>query len=73
MILTRNVMAIDSRGSLVYQDTEEEPGRTIAVLGVTDMIIVDMGDALLVCPRDRAEEIRRIVDRLENEGKRDLL
>jgi hypothetical protein len=37
------------------------------------MIIVDVGDALLLCPRDRSEEIRTMVERLESEGKSELL
>jgi mannose-1-phosphate guanylyltransferase len=73
IIIAEDVVAIDSKGSLIFQESEGETPRLIAMLGVTDMIIVDMGDALLLCPRDRAEEIRALVKRLEREGKSDLL
>lgn len=73
IIVAKNVLAIDSKGSLVFQDSGKEAGRMIAMLGVTGMIIVDTGDALLVCPRDRAEDVRQIVAKLENENMRDLL
>jgi mannose-1-phosphate guanylyltransferase len=38
--------------------------RPIAVIGVKDMVVVDAGDAILVCPRDRAQDVRRVVDEL---------
>jgi mannose-1-phosphate guanylyltransferase len=59
-------LLVDSHGTLVYG---EEARRLIVTLGVQDLIVVDTGDALLVCPRDRAEEIRSIVERLRSEGR----
>lgn len=43
-------------------------GRLVAMLGVTDMIVVDSDDAVLICPKSRAEEVRRIVDALAHRG-----
>jgi hypothetical protein len=37
------------------------------------LAVVDSGDAILVCPRDRAEDVRRIVDALGPAGLKDLL
>jgi len=59
-------LLVDSRGTLVYG---EEARRLIVTLGVQDLVVVDTGDALLVCPRERAEEIRLIVERLLSEGR----
>ena len=59
-------LLVDSRGTLVYG---EEARRLVVTLGVDDLIVVDTGDALLVCPRERAEEIRLIVERLRSEGR----
>lgn len=60
----------DSRGVLILQ--EERGGglkpRLIALLGVDDLVVVDSPDALLVCPRDRAPEVRRLVERMQTEG-----
>ena len=61
-------LLVDSRGTLVYG---EEARRLVVTLGVDDLIVVDTGDALLVCPRERAEEIRLIVERLRSEGRGD--
>ncbi|HXT86759.1 MAG TPA: mannose-1-phosphate guanylyltransferase [Verrucomicrobiae bacterium] len=44
-----------------------------ALVGVTNLIVVDTGDALLVCPRDRAQDVGKIVAWLEQNGRADLL
>lgn len=40
-------------------------GRIIATVGVEDLIIVDTDDALLVCRKDCAQDVKKIVDRLK--------
>lgn len=47
--------------------------RLIATVGVEDLVIVDTDDALFVCRRDRAADVRQIVQRLEREGRTELL
>jgi mannose-1-phosphate guanylyltransferase len=44
-------------------------GRLIAALGVRDLIIVDTPDAVLICPRDRAQEVKHLVDELKELGE----
>ena len=43
-------------------------GQLLAVIGVRDMVVVATGDAILVAPRDHAQDVKRIVERLEREG-----
>jgi mannose-1-phosphate guanylyltransferase len=43
-------------------------GRLIAVQGVSGLIIVDTDDALLICRRDRAQDVKEVVDRLRAKG-----
>ena len=45
----------------------------VAGIGVSDLIIVETDDALLVCHRDRAQEVKKIVDLLSDSGKTELL
>lgn len=45
--------------------------RLVAVLGVDDLVVVESGDAVLVMPRQRAQEVRRLVDRLNQAGRRE--
>lgn len=58
-------LAIDSSGCVILADKQ----RPVAVIGMSDVVVVDAGDAILVCPRDRAQDVRKAVDEL---GKRKL-
>ena len=55
---------IDTRGSLVLGDR-----RLVAAIGLEDMIIVDTEDAILVCPRSRAQDVKKVVDALKRARK----
>ena len=61
-------IAEDSTGNYVYA-----PGKTVALLGVNDLIVVETEDVLLLAAKDRAEEVKAIVDRLTREEKEHLL
>lgn len=52
------------------QDTVIVPGggRMMAVLGLKDAIVVDTPDALLVCAKDRAQDVKQLVDQLKEQG-----
>jgi mannose-1-phosphate guanylyltransferase len=60
--------ALDARGNLIWS-----PGKCTAVIGVHDLIVVDTPDALLICPRDRAQDVGQIVKWLEEQHRKDLL
>ncbi|MEM7449231.1 MAG: mannose-1-phosphate guanylyltransferase [Myxococcota bacterium] len=55
---------IDSKGCLV----RSPEGKLVAMVGVRDLVVVDTEDALLVVPRDRAQEVRSIVASLKDRG-----
>lgn len=59
---------IDTKDSFVQTD-----GPLVAVLGLTDLVVVVQDGAVLIAPRHRTQEVRRIVDRLKSEGRSDLL
>jgi hypothetical protein len=48
-------------------------GKTVALLGVEDLIVVDTPDALLVATRDRAQQVGDIVKALEKANRHELL
>jgi len=54
------VVSEDASGCVVWG----EPGTITALVGVHDLVVVHVGGATLVCPRERAEDVRRLVDRL---------
>lgn len=58
----------ESAGNYVHA-----PGKLVALVGVSDLVVVDTPDALLVASKDRAEEVKAVVERLEREGRADLL
>lgn len=62
------VQAEDADGALAVVG-----GRTIALLGVPEVVVVDTPDALLVTTRARAQEVKSVVDRLRARGADDLL
>ena len=47
-------------------------GRLVAVIGIDDVVVVDTPDALLVTTRDRAQQVKSVVDRLKSSGRSDL-
>ncbi len=63
------VIDVDGRGVFVHA----AGGRTVAVVGLTDVIVVDTPDALLVCSAQAAQDVKKVVDRLKAEGRDDLL
>jgi mannose-1-phosphate guanylyltransferase len=66
--LRGRTLSIDSRGCLV-----DSPERLVAMLGVEDLVVVDTPDAILVCRKDRAQDVRLVVDELRRRGLRRYL
>ncbi len=68
-----NVTRVDAGGEAVVLDGTGNlvlaGGRVVAAVGVSDTVIVDTPDALLVCARDRSQDVRRVVERLEAAGR----
>jgi mannose-1-phosphate guanylyltransferase/mannose-6-phosphate isomerase len=57
------VVAVDSRNNYLRAD-----GPLIAGLGLEDMVVVTTADAVLVAPKDRAQEVRALYDALRTAG-----
>jgi mannose-1-phosphate guanylyltransferase len=62
-------LLIDCEGGFV----SARSGRLVACLGLTDFLVVDTPDALLVTSLNQSQDIRKIVDRLKAKGKDDLV
>jgi mannose-1-phosphate guanylyltransferase len=63
-----DVMQIDSGGNLLFADEG-----TVAAVGVADLVVVRTADAVLVVPKNRSQEVKRLVAELESRGRSDLL
>ncbi len=62
-----DVLARDATGVVVPWS-----GRTVAVLGLEDVVVVDTPDAVLVTTRSRAQDVKSLVDLLRAAGRSDL-
>lgn len=62
-------VGLDTTGTLIYGSGT----RLVATLGLKDLVIVDTGDVLLICPKDRTQDVRLLVDRLREQGKEEYL
>ena len=63
-------ISLDTTNTLVF--THDNP-RTVVTIGAEHLIIVDTGDILMVCDRYQAQDVRKVVKRLEEEGRMDLI
>jgi mannose-1-phosphate guanylyltransferase len=63
-----DTLAIEARDNLLVSDQG-----TIAVLGVEGLVVVRTGDAVLVLPKERSQDVRKIVQALSSRGREDLL
>lgn len=57
------------RGSLVTEDSGgniviTQNGHTVALLGVSDMVVVQTGDATLICPKAKAQDVKKLVSKI---------
>ncbi len=78
-----DVRALDSRGNAVSGDALavdcddcvvlSEGDRLVAAVGLSGVCIIDAGDALLVVPRERAQDVRAVVEALRKQGRDDKL
>jgi len=59
-----DILLYDSERSILVPHSD----RLVAVLGVQDIVVVDTPDVVLVCKRDRAQEVKKLVDELKDRG-----
>ena len=57
-----NLVSLDARNCLAYS----REGKLIALLGVEDLVVVDTEDALLVCDRNRTQEVKKLLKIIDN-------
>ena len=53
-------IGVDSGNLIVHA-----PGKLVATVGVKDLIVVDAGDAMLICARSQAQDVRKVVEALK--------
>ena len=67
-IAVGDTIAVDTENTVLYAG-----GRLVAAVGVSDLVVVETPDAVLVCHRSAAQDVKKIVDRLKEAGREELL
>ena len=68
-VVSGSVVSIDTKDSVVINDSSS---LTTCVLGMEDVIVVTTADAVLVCPKSRAQEVKRLIEELKARGSQSL-
>jgi mannose-1-phosphate guanylyltransferase/mannose-6-phosphate isomerase len=63
MVVLGDVVALDSSGCYLRSD-----GPLVAAVGIQDLIVVATQDAVLIAPRERAQDVKMLVDQLKSNG-----
>lgn len=66
--VTGNVFSYNTTGSYIYS-----PDKFTAVIGADNLIVINTADALLVCRRDKAQDVKKAVDFLNSSGQKEVL
>ena len=61
-------VGVDTQGALIYS-----PSRLIATIGLSDIIVIDTPDAILICPKSRSQDVKQIVEELKARGRHEML
>lgn len=67
-ILPASSFALDANGNMIWSRD-----KFVAAVGVNDMVVVETEDALLICPRERAQDVGKVVKWLEENRRKDLI
>jgi mannose-1-phosphate guanylyltransferase len=59
---------VDTHNTLIHS-----PKKLVATIGLRDMVVIETDDALLICPMERSQDVRQVVDLLRERGREDLL
>ncbi len=63
-----DVITVDTTNSIIVGNK-----RLVAAVGLTDMIIVESDDAILVCDKDSTQNIKNVLHQLKENGRTQLL
>ena len=61
-------LAVNSQNNLIHTND-----RLIALVGVNDMIVIDTDEIVMIAPKSRSQDVKKLVERLKEEGKKEYL
>lgn len=62
------MLALDSKNNLVHLN-----GRMVALVGLEDMVVVDTDDVVMVLPKSRSQDVKKLVEQLKTDKKKEYL
>lgn len=68
-LLKGDCISIDGSGNIVSSNS----GRFVALVGTEDLVVVDAKDATLVCPRSRVQDVKKVVEFLQQQKREELI
>lgn len=67
-IIKGDVVSVDAKNSVIIASS-----RAVTVTGIEGLIVVETPDAVMVCPMDKAQDVKKIVDELNAQDRKELL
>ena len=64
----QKVLTLDSRRNLIHTNNS-----LVAIVGLEDMIVVDTGEILMICPKNRSQDVKNLVEKLKKENRKEYL
>jgi mannose-1-phosphate guanylyltransferase len=61
-------ISVDSKGNLIHTN-----GRLVALVGLEDLVVVDTDEILMVCPKSRSQEVKKVVEKIKKENRKEYL
>jgi mannose-1-phosphate guanylyltransferase len=61
-------LAVNAHKNLIHTD-----GRLVAICGIDDLVIIDTEEILMICPKNRSQDVKKLVERLKEENKKEYL
>lgn len=59
---------IDSKNCITYSS-----GRLVATIGLENVVVIETGDAVLVCDKNKVQDVKKVVEQLKKGGRNELL
>lgn len=59
-----DVLTLDTRNSFIHAES-----KLVTTIGVSDLVIVETADAVMIAPKDRVQDVKAVVDRLKQQQR----
>lgn len=68
-VVVGDFIGVDVENSIIFSDG----ARAVTAVGIKDLIVVAGDDVVMVCPRDRSQQVKKLVEEVRRRGREDLI